>query len=482
MRSAPSVGVLALAVVTCSRQPPIARQGSALRIGQCTRIEALNPTIGVGGFSAAAHYLTFDRLVALDEPMKPRPSLLTRWETFDGGRRLRLILRSDTRFQDGQPVTADDLIFTLEEMRRPENESTYVGDLRAITRIEKVDGRTVDLELAHPSAHLIDSFEWGLLPRHLLQGRRMADASFNWHPVGAGPYRVREMQPDRLVLEANPSYFGASPGIDRLTILVYQAEELWRRLLAHHVDVAMALPWSKHRFLARLHTVKLDASARRVATALWFDSKHLPFDRAEVRRAFAAAIDRIRLVERTEFGFGVASDRLDPSEPATRDFDPEALKRLLGGRTVTLAAFEMASAEVDAAMELQRQLAAFDVDVRIAVLSAADMQAKAARGELDIRFVYLRDPQPYEDTAYHYRSNQLGPAFKDVDGLFDQIAQTADPARRRELFLRIDARVREQAPLTILYWQPILTAYRAEYCGFHMVNPFTGLEGLRRCS
>src|SRR5215831_7095233 len=179
---------VALQLMVCHRPPPrVNVTARTVRVGEPLEIAALNPAIETNGFSAEAHYLVFDSLVARNSDLNPVPRLLERWHAAEDGRRLRLVLRRGIRFQDGHPLSADDLIYTFEEIRRPANHCPFATDLSIVSRMTRVDDQTVDLEFIRPAHHFVDGLEFGLLPRHLLAGQSAQNALFSQHPVGAGP-------------------------------------------------------------------------------------------------------------------------------------------------------------------------------------------------------------------------------------------------------------------------------------------------------
>ena len=452
--------------------PQPSRTTGALRLGQAWPIERLNPILPAEGFGAEANYLVFDRLVYKDAQGKPVAGLVERWQVLEGGRKFVLTLRGGVRFHDGSPLTADDLIFTLDAIHNPENESYYRQRLKDLGAYEKLDDRTVSLRLDHPFWHLPELLDFGVLPAHLLRGRKLSDNEFNRHPIGTGPFRVVSIENGEAQLERNPTYYGVPAGLERISIATYNSDELWRRLVARQIQAALYVPWSKHRFLGHMRTIRTDVSARQFGVAICFNPERHALDRRELRRAFARAIDRERLVERTQFGFGKASQWMDPDESASADFDISDAKRLLKGRTLHLGVMANESNFVDIAMDLQRQLATADITITI------DLNVPIEQA--DIGFCGDPDPKPPELLAVKYVT-ALNPEYSDVEEMFRQITQSADEAVRHALFKKIEQRVVEDPSKVILFWQPSFSAYRAEYCGYHMVNDFDGIEKMRPC-
>jgi ABC-type transport system substrate-binding protein len=461
------------ALGTCApADEPRKPEQTSLRVGQLFPIARLNPVLPAEGFDAEGNYLVFDRLAFLNADGELVGGLLERWQPFDGGRRFVLTLRPGIRFHDGTVASAEDLVFTFDAIRDLQNHSVYGALLSFVDGVDRVDDRSVSVRLRHPYWHFVELLDFGVLPAHLLKGVRLDAASFNEHPIGAGPFRVAKIQDGFVDLERFADYYGAKAGLERLTVTQYESDQLWRRLLAHHIDAALNVPWSKHRFLGHLGTIKTDESTRLYAVSLCFIRTHKPFDSVRVRRAFAAAIDRKRIVEKTEFGFGIPTERLDSHAFSSIPYELENARRELGGRIVRLGVYGTDSDEIDVAMELQRQLSAADVTLKI----SPDRES----ANVDVVFCGFQDPAPIEVGAYKFGS-AFDPNLKDVDAIFERIAETQDDTIRHALFQQAEGRVFEEEPLTILFWQPLFSAYRAEYCGYHMVNVFDGLEKMRPC-
>src|SRR5262249_10994664 len=128
---------------------------------------------------------------------------------------------------------------------------------------------------------------------------------------------------------------------------------------------------------------------------------------------------------------------------------------------------------IDVAMEIQRQLAAVDVDIRIVPIKPSEALKRVS--EVDVYFTFVPSPVPVEAVGYFYTT-------QGVDTLFARLSETPDESKRKLIFDEIEDRVLDDAPMTVLFWQPLLSAYRSQYCDYHMINPFTGLDKIRPCS
>src|SRR5262249_13018172 len=156
---------------------------------------------------------------------------------------------------------------------------------------------------------------------------------------------------------------------------------------------------------------------RILGTGLRFNVARPPFNQKAMRQAFVAAIDRTRIVERAEYGFGIPSERLDPQGPRSARFQPDESERLLAGKTITLEALDTATAFIDVAMEIQRQLAALDIDVRIVPIKLSE--ARTRLSEVDVDFIFIPSPVPVEAVRYVYNT-------QGVDTLVASLSETVD--------------------------------------------------------
>ncbi len=159
--------------------------------------------------------LVFRGLVGLGSGQKLVPDLAESWTIADKGRTYTFVIRPDAQWEDGTPVTADDVVFTVEMLKDP----AYTGPTGASwsdVTAEAVDARTVRFSLGKEIGGFVELARQPLLPRHLLAGvpvTDLADSEFARSPIGNGPYRIVERDLDRAVLEPSDGYAGpVDPG------------------------------------------------------------------------------------------------------------------------------------------------------------------------------------------------------------------------------------------------------------------------------
>lgn len=144
--------------------------------------------------------LIFSGLIKFDSGGVPMPDLSDSWGVSQDGKIYNFPIRSNAVWHDGQPVTSDDVIFTLEMLKS--DSSLFPQDVRDMWKkieVTRVNEKNIRFVLPEPFAPFLDYLTFGVLPKHLLEGvapDQLAAAPFNLDPIGTGPYRF-----ERLILE-----------------------------------------------------------------------------------------------------------------------------------------------------------------------------------------------------------------------------------------------------------------------------------------
>lgn len=174
--------------------------------------------------------LIFSGLVRFDSRGLPQPDLAESWGASADGTIYNFSIRPNAVWHDGQPVTSDDVIFTIEMIKSAG--SLYpqdVKDLWSQVEIKRLDDKTFQIKLPEPFAPFLDYATFGVLPKHLLESvpaDQLATAEFNLNPVGTGPYKFDHLltsggQITGVVLVANPTYFIQPPFIEQVVFRYY---------------------------------------------------------------------------------------------------------------------------------------------------------------------------------------------------------------------------------------------------------------------
>ena len=194
--------------------------GGRVRIGATGGMEPINPLVASHTVSTGVLDLLFERLFAETPDGQLAPGLAVAWPFSPNRKFWDILLRSDAKFHDGRPVTAEDVVFTLQLMRKQQN-----GENLLFERVEALSDDIVRLHYAEPplSSSLVH-LRLHILPKHLVEpqlaaGYALDELPFNRHPIGAGPYRFADwVGEDHLRLVAFEGYHGGRPYIDTVEV------------------------------------------------------------------------------------------------------------------------------------------------------------------------------------------------------------------------------------------------------------------------
>jgi peptide/nickel transport system substrate-binding protein len=221
------------------------KTGGRLVVALRSEPKTLNPVLALDDTSRnVIQCLNADLIHINRGSQKTEPALAKSWTVSGDGKQYTLKLRQGLRFSDGQPLDADDVVFSF-EVYLDENVDSPQRDLLIVggkpIRVEKLDRYTVRFQLTQPYAAAERIFDGlTILPRHLLEGAyregKFSEALGVSTPpaqsAGLGPFRLKEyVTGQRIVLERNPYYWKQDqrntrlPYIDELVFLFVPSED-----------------------------------------------------------------------------------------------------------------------------------------------------------------------------------------------------------------------------------------------------------------
>jgi peptide/nickel transport system substrate-binding protein len=502
----PFIGLLLTVAVTLSCQAqqgpafpaPEAgpKRGGTLVIGVTTDPGQLNPAITTAGPTHVVADNMFNGLIQFDENLNPQPSLAESWMVSPDGRSYTFRLARGARWHDGQPLTSADVKFTFEEVLLKFHARTKAGLENVLAGIDTPDDYTVVFRFREPYAPLLrrlDVVEAPIIPRHVYENSDILKNPANNRPVGTGPFKFVEYVPgDRVVLARNENYFKAGlPYLDRVIFKVIpQPSTAVLALEQGEVDYLWTIPGPDiPRLQANPNIVLARAPAGPGGSfcidTLIFNMRRPPFDRLEVRQAFAHAINRQQLLAQVYFNQGrIATGPIASTmtwaytpEVARYDYSPERAAALLDaagyragpdGRRLKVV-FVHASTYARTAEVIRDNLARVGVEVELATLEFnAAVERVFVRTDFDLGIAsYCNGPDPEIGVTRMYVSTNIKPipfsngagyVNPQIDDLFARAATTVDERARAAVYHEIQRILTRDVP----YWWLIETeGYRA---------------------
>lgn len=292
----------------------------------------------------------FSGLVSFDPQLNLTPDLAESWDVSDDGMTYTFKLRQNAKFHNGRPVTAQDVVYSLERSASPELASdtalTYLGDIVGayeyalgnadhIEGIKTLDEHTVQITIDAPKPYFLLKLTY---PTSFILDKDNVEGDSEWYrrPNGTGPYRLIEWTSfERIVYEANRDFYLGAPSIPYIVVNLYTGDSQ-RLYEAGAVDIAGV--YSIDRFTDPTEPLfnELRTGVSLCTGYVTFDSTQPPFDDANVRKAFSMAFNRQQYIDVVLNGHALpAIGVYPPGLPGFNialqglPYDPEAARELL---------------------------------------------------------------------------------------------------------------------------------------------------------
>jgi peptide/nickel transport system substrate-binding protein len=431
-------------------------------------------------------------------------------------------LNPRARWHDGVPVTAKDVVFTMERARNPSFTPRLAELLKRITGVTAEGERTVVFKFSHPYAEqLYDAtFHVAPLPAHLLDTippEALTRSDFARQPVGNGPYRWVRVVPGQFIeLRRNEDYFLGTPGIERVIVRVAADPDARVNLILSGQADAMdniPPPQDNLRRIAAVPSLRLIPVLSPTIGYLLFNQRdrhdrgrvHPILGDARVRRAIGLALDR-RLMVRAIFGsygevpYGPASSilwiRHGAPKPERQNLsEARQLLKAAGWRdsdgdgtldrdghplALSLSLPNTSAIRKQMSVLLQEQLRAVGVRIELQQSEFPLWSQRRTAGDFDIDFASLsQDPSPtgltqsWSCTGGNNVGRYCNPR---VDSLIEAATQSSgDPAPRWQAVLR---QIESDAPAVFLYTPVYVYAVNRRFQNVSL-NPVSSWSLLR---
>ena len=251
----------------------------------------------------------FDNMLTRDNAGEIVPQIATSWDQVSDTE-IVFDLRDDVVFHDGEKLTAEDVVYTVERITNPDFASPQLGQFNKIIKAEALGDYKVKLTTDGPyPALLAQLVKLSIVPQHVAS--TMSSEEFNAAPVGSGPYKLSKWERGvEVVVEKNDAYWGDKGPFDTVAFRgVPDASTRMANLQAGAADLVVTLNADLAQQLEASGRGKvLNVNTERVAYFA-MNSTLPPLDNVELRRAIGYAIDREAIVEGLLGGFPEVVDQ-----------------------------------------------------------------------------------------------------------------------------------------------------------------------------
>lgn len=169
--------------------------------------------------------LVFEKFVGVGIDGNPVPAIAREWTVSEDGKTYDFTISTDHMWQDGQPLTMEDIIFTFEVSKTLSSQYGYdtIGSSLQGVNIEKISNEKIRFELSETNSTFFEAVSVYIVPEHILGEMSVSDIPFNVfakYPIGSGQYKVYRSEPNVVYLSAS-DYYRVTPKIETIIYRLY---------------------------------------------------------------------------------------------------------------------------------------------------------------------------------------------------------------------------------------------------------------------
>jgi peptide/nickel transport system substrate-binding protein len=315
LKGAAALGAATTVPLTAGGAHAQTTQKKELVVAQGGDIAFFDPHMSTSSNDIRVSFNLFDNLTSRHPDGKLHPGLATEWK-LSGPTTWTFKLRQGVKFHNGDALTSADARFSIERTYDPAAKTRVATVFTTIDRIEAPDPGTLVIHTKKPDPLLparLGFYAGQIVPEKYMKS--VGADEFNRKPVGTGPVRfVSWTKDDRLVLEANPGYWGGRIDVDRIVFrAVPETAPRIAGLLKGEMDVITQLPPDQGEKVNANASTKVSGALYAGLYVLAVNSKVPPLNNPLVKQALSLAIDREAIVKELWRGRGIV-----PSQPIAK--------------------------------------------------------------------------------------------------------------------------------------------------------------------
>ena len=509
-----ATGVLGLGMLVVGLSANVSAKDSLIfSVGVTQDIDSLNVSVGYLVMDFEIWNLTLPSLTDMAaEDFSILPSMAESWTGSEDGLTWTYKLRSDMKWSDGEPMTADDVVYTITRAVE-EGWVNHTSTLANITATV-IDAQTVEVVSAVPDPKLPGLGVY-ILPKHIYE--KISTEDLPNYPaddnVSGGSFQIVERKEGEFIrLARNPNWWGKEPKIDEVIFRLYEtAEAQFNALKAGDLDAIDDVPVKIFTSVATGEVENLIGVAGNqgsfsniainTSCATGIGNGHVALKDPKVRQAINWAIDRQLLVDKLLNGFGAPAMSIVPSANPAFDikidaaeaysYDPAKANALLDeagwkdsngdgvrdkdGTELKLRYFDRSTSGAgDTTPFITGWLKDVGIATDVKTLDEDSLIAEQSKSDFDL-YTWGWTPYVDPDNMLSYFTTSQVPTDPEVGGYNDgnwcneeydalYVKQNAelDPVKRAELIQQMHRVFYDEAPYAALYKYDNLQAFRSD--------------------
>jgi peptide/nickel transport system substrate-binding protein len=304
-------------ILTCAEKEEkfVGEKGGSLTIGTTdlsTKISPLEPSIFSSNEVLNLLFLSLHRVDPKTGKMKP--VLAESWEFSEDLKSITYYLRKNVHWADGNPLTAEDILYTYEKMKEPETDYPYFGSLRFLREVEVLNPHAIRFTFEKVYADILTDSDIMPVPKHVYEEK---GTDFGIDPIGNGPYKIEEWVPGRgIILVVNEEYYGEPPPLDEISVIYYaNRDEMISDFADGDLDLVLDITPNAAQRMEQNDNVSIYSQPGNTYLYLAWNLNHPFLQEKEVRKALNLAINKQRIMDDIYLGMGALS--LGPLTPSS---------------------------------------------------------------------------------------------------------------------------------------------------------------------
>lgn len=473
------------------------KPGGTLLFARNFEPASLDPMGPADNGSIFARVQIFDTLVRQDPETQPEPGpgIAESWESSEDGLTWTFKIR-DAKFSNGDPVTIDDVKFSLDRFMDPEINVNIPSLAYGFKSVDIVDEKTIQVTLQFPVGALLTNlsvFPGSIVNKKLVE----AQGDDHWkNPVGTGPFMLDEWVPgDHITLVKNPNYWESGlPYVDGIRF-DYVPDDNARilRIQSGEADLVEGIPFTQIQSLQGQEGFALEIQTIARWEGIEVNHAKPPLDDANVRKALNLALDK-DAINQAVYGAAaeIANDMIpkgqftaDPATVPPYAFDLAQAKQLIsqspasGGIDVTFVYPAGSSIHKELSTIVQAQWAEIGINVKLEEVDQASLFNRYLAGDWDLAVPLVQftaDVPVNDEVALLFYDDNPDNALRafatgwkvphELVSMTQKFAQGTSDDERATLYLDIQKLAMDQAPWVTLFFSPAVTAVGNQVQGF----------------